>query len=550
MSLFPYSKATTKLSMNVDAWDQEIIQEVSARYPEFSDKILSIEYTNLDKDQGTATGYIALEGGIRLPILVRRYEMYPIDIYIDEDTNYGYLTRSTPEKILKQDPPYNRISLSEIRNLGLSPMSHQIHRIKTAEDKSEMAELRAAFSEMGQEKLADMFSGNDSPPSEMVVYYEMPNPFSAKVIRTSDDRNLTVKEAAEEIGDHDRLEELLTDGETFRPPSIPMYKHATSVAIATDKANRKFKGHLFTLKNITTDKDTGDHIVVTNDGTYSTAKPEEVYGGDLQFTPVKPVIGDTILVLANDNVAYGPFRMESVSNIEGEKHIGVFDKKRNKSYNIVFVENIKSPQVLSTEKIAVPFQWRASKLSTEIEKKAESPHDKIITVTKMGKKFSISDPGLLPPSMRGEPMTKTSTIAVLSALGMTEDGARETLTNMKSGSISIGLSGENSGQTKTAVELDPDIERIRGIAIGISKHAEEVTQEQDTIDLILGLGLITKANLSRYRAMMPHIKKTVSDLSKILIAKRMNESKVTIPESSLTSTLEGLTEIMEELGRI
>jgi len=294
-----------------------------------------------------------------------------------------------------------------------------------------------------------------------------------------------------------------------------MYKIATAIAVTRDDSNLKHEGHVFAIYSLEGDQSVGKSVVITRDGKYSYAKPEEVKGGDISYSPVKPSVGDKVLLLRDSASAYGPFTLESVGSVNGEKRVLVTGNDLPSLIHISFVDGVKAPTKLATDKFAVPSHWNLTKLGEPLlVKQAEEGMVADITLKKKGQMFSISHIGVLPDNIKsGQIIGMDKASAALMYLGVDEDVAWKMLEEMHDGEERTFSVAKTPLEKKAEdIPLDDKIEKIRGEAVELMKVAEQIIPESQTIDTILGLGLITKTSISQYKTYIPSIKNTINPM--------------------------------------
>lgn len=550
LSIFPKSKASTQMPLNPDNWDSELIIELTSLYPDISGEVASVEYTNVDRGVGSATGFILLKGNVRIPFLVNNFKLSPLDVYIAEDGSYGYLTREVSSWLVKDAWPFKKISLQELAKLNI-PFLRSGYISKTA-SAGELAEISLGLAALGEPEMKDALekrAGIKEKPG--VKKYLLSSIDSRRPVKCSDGTAMTLEKFAAHINDESAMSQLMSSGEYYEVHPSDTEKIASVIAVAKDGGNQTYEGNLFTIRSLDSGERTGKYMVVTRDGKFSEAKPEEIKGGDVSFSAISPDIGDSVLLIEPGSSAYGPFTLESLGNVNGEKRALLMKQSDHSMITVTFVDGMKAQKQTGPEKYAIPATWAMTKLVSPIMvKRANDPDEADMTVENWDGKFVLNHVGDLPTGVRaGVPIDMTEAIAALQYLGMTGPAASKVLGDLDiGGSVSFKVN-TTPMEKKAEVKLDPAIEGIRKVAVWMSKFAEEVTTEEQTLDLILGLGLITKSTVHQYKAIIPGIKNTISDLARLLIAKRINPVRVDTPELPLTKVLEGLTSIMADIRR-
>lgn len=76
--------ANFKLSESIDSWDKEIIQRIHEDLPYLAENPFEIKFKNIDRKYGYAVGSILFSKlkGIYIPIIIKKYEMSPLDIIV------------------------------------------------------------------------------------------------------------------------------------------------------------------------------------------------------------------------------------------------------------------------------------------------------------------------------------------------------------------------------------------------------------------------------------------------------------------------------------
>jgi hypothetical protein len=74
--------------------------------------------------------------------------------------------------------------------------------------------------------------------------------------------------------------------------------------------------------------------------------------------------------------------------------------------------------------------------------------------------------------------------------------------------------------------------------------------DEESVDIALGLKLVTPTSVKKYRLLIPKIEDTMDGLCKLVMAKRVGGSIIPIDEGRITAAISALHEIMCELTGI
>lgn len=87
--------ATVKLSEDSAQWPLEIVQHLHEEHPYLAETSADIVFKKQDKVRGYGYGFLKVGDEIRVPIIIRQYEMSPLDVYLDNKGKTHALTEDS-----------------------------------------------------------------------------------------------------------------------------------------------------------------------------------------------------------------------------------------------------------------------------------------------------------------------------------------------------------------------------------------------------------------------------------------------------------------------
>lgn len=78
--------ATYEMPMDTNVWDEEVLKHLHEEHPELTEENFEVVFKKTDKKKGYGYGFVALgkEGAVKIPIIIKEYQMYPLDVMIYE----------------------------------------------------------------------------------------------------------------------------------------------------------------------------------------------------------------------------------------------------------------------------------------------------------------------------------------------------------------------------------------------------------------------------------------------------------------------------------
>lgn len=94
--------ATYEMPQDVNFWDEEVIKHLHEEHPELTEEDIEVVFKKTDAKKGYGYGFVALgkKGIIKIPIIIKEYQMYPLDVMLYESKAYP-LTPDTAKEIVQ-----------------------------------------------------------------------------------------------------------------------------------------------------------------------------------------------------------------------------------------------------------------------------------------------------------------------------------------------------------------------------------------------------------------------------------------------------------------
>ncbi|MEN6549911.1 MAG: hypothetical protein ABFE07_28040 [Armatimonadia bacterium] len=78
--------ANYEMPMDTNVWDEEVLKHLHEEHPELTEENFEVVFKKTDAKKGYGYGFVALgkEGAVKIPIIIKEYQMYPLDVMIYE----------------------------------------------------------------------------------------------------------------------------------------------------------------------------------------------------------------------------------------------------------------------------------------------------------------------------------------------------------------------------------------------------------------------------------------------------------------------------------
>ena len=582
------TNTTVRLSSDTNSWSDQIVSTLLNKFPALSKLVGEVTFSKVDTIKGNAVGYIALIGKPhqRIPFIVDQMELNPLDLYID-NMMYLPLTENTVKRIGSADWPFRLLSQTERTGLlkVASLFDEDTGELRNDFIKSHKAELAKVATEYPE--IVENYSVQNIPEKveeKKVIHFFVKEasdkPIVARTMKKEEpDKNYKISEIVKLYGP-DFVTKLMTDKHIIwsnLPPTVKLkledkevhsaYKTTTSnigyVLEGGDPIPAKRFSH-YKISTLEPKRPIDSNIIITKNGTVpqrelvNLTTPKTT---DFSFS-LPPVKGGDIAGIVYGDKFFGPFYIENIANIVGEKVVTILDNEL-KQIRLRFSDDIKSIIPLDEENYLVsnhvqliPVQDYYNKPDsdshiTDIVKNASSN----VTIAKqLNGKHTIMDGGVSGIGANNlKDLKKQDAVVVLMNCGLSENDAKYALmlANTK-GSYSF-----QPGMNKKASIQEKD-ESLDKLANEIVKKCDDselikvalVSGDKSNIDMALGLNLITYNNIKRFKLVVPEIYEMLDRLCKLLIVKRMNRSLISIDDSQLTQAIFALDDIAASLGSL
>lgn len=409
----------------------------------------------------------------------------------------------------------------------------------------------------------------------------------------------TLQEAKTELG-HDRTKAVLAAGELAFGPLIPknivnhelpkeqfQFESGSNAqypkpASISDGAVGTIRGNIYELRDIKdpnvhknfifmSTRQTNPIYYVVNSHTsrhifLTPSEPTNVMNAlpdDMQRPSMNKKAGIAFGIYMNDKI-FGPFEILTEAQIGNDTIYTIKDGYEYDTFRLHITQHIKQITVDGND-IFVPNTTKLIWLGDTyehplvLEKKANIWVRLNASTDK--RSFNLIDGGITGlPTGNLQQMGKTKTISALMYAGLSEAEAREAITKaMVDGTYSFQATPtatQTEGQTRAeiGVKAAPSKEHIKVAEVVIklidSKNLIKIgvdNSDSDSVELVLGLRLITPETVAKFRLLLPRIENTIDGLCKLLLTKRLGGDEVPVDERKVKTTVEALSDIKLEL---
>lgn len=583
------TNTTVRLSSDTNTWSDQIISSLLKKFPTLSKLVGEITFSKVDTIKGNAMGYISLIGKPhqRIPFIIDQMELNPLDIYID-NTMYLPLTENTVARISSADWPFRLLSQTERTGLlkVASLFDEDTGELRNDFIKSHKAELVKVATDYPE--IVDSYSVQNKPEEveeKKVIHFFVKEasdkPIVAKTLKKDEpNKSYKISEIVKLYGP-DFVTKLMNDQHIIwsnLSPTVKLkledkevhsaYKTTTCdigfvLHGGTPVAAKRFRHYdISTLEPKRGAIDSDSNIIITQNGCIShqeLVNLATVKTTDFHFSLDPAKAGDMAGIVYGDNF-YGPFYIENIANILGERVVTILDKELEQ-IKLRFSDDIKSIIPLDEHNYMVSnhvqlisvYYWVKPNSDEKIQEIIKNASLQVTISKQLNNKYVIIDGGVTGISSTNlKDLSKHDAIVVLMNCGLSENDSKYAimLANDK-GSFSF-----TPGITKKAEEIKD--ESLNKLASEIAKKCDDnelikvalITGDQSNVDMALGLNLITYNNIKRFKLVVPQIYEMLDRLCKLLILKRMNRSLITIDDSQLTQAIFALDDIATSLGSL
>lgn len=261
---------------------------------------------------------------------------------------------------------------------------------------------------------------------------------------------------------------------------------------------------------------------------------------------------------------FGPFEITGEAFIDGDSVYSIRDGYEYDKFRLHVTPHVKNiivdgDDIFAPQTAKLIWLGKTFMPSSTLEKTAAVAVRLVAAPDKNS--FSVIDGGVtgMPPAQL-QGMSKTKTISALMHSGLSEEESKLAIQKaLQTGTYTFQATptaATTEGQTrqqlgKTASDqaaLTKTAQRI--VEIIDSKNLIKIASDRkdgDSVELVLGLRLITPQTVARFRLLLPRIGETLDGLCKLMLSKRLGGNQIPIDENKLKTSIESLAEIEQEL---
>lgn len=606
--LFP-TEQKVRLSENSAAWPETINSILIRKYPDIANFIDKITFSHLDKIKGNAIGYVTIINNLfRIPFVVDKFTLSPMDVYVKGNV-YGHLSIDSVKRLCSNSWPFKQVSKQDfvqlkkfaavsLTDISIKEFEANPELIKIAEELVEQfPEIMLALSANLQTGELLKHAGFDPYGVEKIASLEVNSTRTAIVLHHfgKSDESLSIGQVAERFGE-EKVASVLHYGSVITPLRDVMVKVAETdnknqfsfdvnlprtVGLA-DGIGGYVRGNIYELRDIKSPNAKKGHIFLSTrakEPSYTTiftapakdrifSMADRAILGDIVDDMTRPSggKGQAVGILMN-NVIYGPFEVITEA-VNGSNHIiSIKDGYEYDTKRIHMTNDVKTI-IVEDDEIYVPNNIaKIIYLGTPYQ--MESPLSKTaavnvtLAVSPDKSSFNLSDCGVSGlPSTSLQSMGKTKAVSALMHCGLSEDEAKAAVDHARTAGVhrfnatptatqSESETRQEAASVDTKKTLEKKAETIRQIVdtSNLIKIAMNYGDEE-SVDMALGLKLVTPTSIKKYRILIPKIEDTLDGLCKLVMAKRVGGSIIPIEEGKITTAITGLSDVLTELTGI
>lgn len=93
--------ASYEMPQDTNVWDEEVLKHLHEEHPELTESSFEVVFKKVDKKKGYGYGFVSMgkEGAVKIPIIIKEYQMYPLDVMLYEK-QAAPLTPETVQEIV------------------------------------------------------------------------------------------------------------------------------------------------------------------------------------------------------------------------------------------------------------------------------------------------------------------------------------------------------------------------------------------------------------------------------------------------------------------
>ena len=606
--LFP-TEQKVRLSENSAAWPETINSILMKKYPELANFIDKVTFNHLDKVKGHAIGYITMLNNIfRIPFVINKFTLNPLDVYIKGNT-YGYLTRDSTKRLTSSGWPFKQINKNDfvqmkkfaavqMTDITVEDIEKDPALLKLAEELADkFPEILLSLSSNVQNTAMLKHAGFDPYGCEKIASLEISKNKTDIILNHfgKPDEHLSLGETIVRFGE-EKTAEVLHYGYTTSIMRDVLYKTAftelppnqfnfnadlpRTVNLA-DGIGGLVRGNIYELRDIKQPTIKKGHIFL------STRSKRPVYmtifaapAGDRIFSIAeRGVLGEIVddlsrsvgdkgqaLGIMMNGIVYGPFEV-IVEAKNGSDHIlSIKDGYEYDSKRIHITDSVKEISIEGDEIYVPKFAkiiWLGDSYQTENPINKTAAITVTIASTPDKQSFNVSDNGVSGlPSTSLQNVGKVKAITILMHCGLTNDEAKQAVETARSSGVykfsATPTATQSEDQTRSEIATPSDQKKLEKSASTIRMIVDKSNLikiamsygDEESVDLALGLKLVTSTSVKKYRLLIPKLEDTIDGLCKLVMAKRVGGNVIPIEEDKITMAISALNDIMTELTGI
>lgn len=262
---------------------------------------------------------------------------------------------------------------------------------------------------------------------------------------------------------------------------------------------------------------------------------------------------------------YGPFNIKNDAEFPGGKRIyNIVDPFSASKFTLTFSDTVKEIVVNKKEIIAPTMIshliWLGEPISAVAMEKDASVSVRLV-VNPGTKGFDLIDNGVSGiPALSLKGMNHGRTVSALMHCGLTEEESKVAMakaTERSTYEFSATPTAVASPAGDAAAAVNPQqMKKVASTVLealdryDMLKIAKDILGDE-SVDVVLGLKMITPQTVRRYKLLTPRITDTIDGLCRLLCAIRLGgEQIVPIDQNKLASVIAGLNEIAFELAGV
>jgi len=554
--------ANHQLSGTPEQWDAEIIQILNEEHPYMANKDVEVIIKKADAKKGYAYGYIKLGVDVNVPLIIKKGEMSPLDVFLKAGSAYP-LTKDTLETVLmktdvgkpqnqKQDayvdsliynrtmPPYD----GKYTYANVNGAQKEIH----IEGRTYGSILQAVDLHEDQVKfMLEKFAEDKSSTAAMAVNGTIG---VIKEAFTHAKKRSGLKKTAAAL----RVTPRVRHDISIMESEVPVMADTFAKYAAVRPNGERVEGVVFpNVYDYSLNRQ--DQVIFKGDRCAIQEKLAGFKAGIAHNLPSEdPKLGDTMFFFTErgtTSVATTPVKVMAKTANDGVREWGVQDTFGH-SFKIVQSDKVKN--IFSQEGITyVPTAMKIATLKN-VTKLEDNPFNiamldgirkvggRNLEIKCDGHSFSFSGESVKVSSLR-EGVTRKEALNFLRER-YTEPAIKEAMFRaMKNGKVVVNDVILEEPVKVANHKIQTTLGSLRFDCGELIKCAAELP-DQGVVDTVLSLNFINEENVADYVSHIPQYEKAASHLADLLIASRIGAK---IEEKPIKTAMEALVKVSNAL---